>query len=39
VKELNHLYAQLAAVQELIRALEVYREFYPNLVSVKRKPA
>jgi hypothetical protein len=29
VKELEHLYAQLAAVQELIRALEVYREFSP----------
>ena len=38
-KELEHLYAQLAAVQALIRALEVYRQFYPNLVPSKRKTA
>ena len=39
VLELEHLYAQLAAVEALIRALEVYRQFYPNLVPSKRKSA
>jgi hypothetical protein len=38
-KELEHLYAQLAAVEALIRALEVYRQYYPNLVPSKRKTA
>jgi len=38
-KELEHLYAQLAAVEALIRALEVYRQFYPKLVLSKRKTA
>jgi len=38
-KELEHLYAQLAAVEALIRALEVYRQFYPNLVSSRRRTA
>ena len=38
-KELEHLYAQLAAVEALIRALEIYRRFYPNLVPSKRKSA
>jgi hypothetical protein len=38
-KELEHLYAQLAAVEALIRALEGYRQFYPRLVSSKRKTA
>ena len=38
-KELEHLYAQLAAVKALIRALEEYRLFYPNLVPSKRKSA
>jgi hypothetical protein len=38
-KELEHLYAQLAAVEALIRALEVYRQYYPKLVSSKRKTA
>jgi len=38
-KELEHLYAQLAAVEALIRALEMYRQYHPNLVSSKRKTA
>lgn len=38
-KELEHLYAQLAAVEGLIRALEVYREYYPRLVQHRRKSA
>jgi hypothetical protein len=38
-KELEHLHAQLAAVEALIGALEVYRRFYPSLVSSKRKTA
>ncbi len=38
-KELEHLYAQLAAVKALIRALEMYRQFYPELVPNKRKSA
>ena len=38
-KELEHLHAQLAAVKALIRALEKYRQFYPNLVPSKRKSA
>ena len=38
-KELEHLYAQLAAVEALIRALEVYRQFYPKLVPAKRQSA
>jgi len=38
-KELEHLYAQLAAVEALIRALEMYRQFYPKLVPSKRKTA
>ena len=33
--ELEHLYAQLAAVEALIRALEIYRQYYPKLVPDK----
>jgi hypothetical protein len=39
VMELEHLYAQLAAVEALIRALEIYRQYYPKLVPEKRKSA
>ena len=35
-KELEHLYAQLSAVEALIRALKRYKQFYPELV-VRRK--
>jgi hypothetical protein len=38
-KELEHLYAQLSAVKALIRALEVYRQFYPRLMPAKVKTA
>jgi len=38
-KELEHLYAQLSAVEALIRALEVYRQYYPRLVRPKVKTA
>jgi len=39
-RELEHLYAQLTAVEALIRALEVYRQYYyPNLVPNKRQSA
>lgn len=38
-KELEHLYAQLAAVEALIRALEVYRQYYPSVVPPRRKTA
>jgi hypothetical protein len=38
-KELERNYAQLAAVEALIRALEAYRQFYPRLVPNKRKTA
>ncbi len=38
-KELEHLYAQLSAVEALIRALENYRSFYPELVAGKTKTA
>jgi hypothetical protein len=36
---LEHLYAQLSAVEALIRALEEYRKFYPNLVERKSESA
>jgi hypothetical protein len=35
-KELEHLYAQLSAVEALIRALKNYRQFYPELVSSRK---
>ena len=38
-KELEHLYAQLSAVEALIRALENYRSYYPELVARKSKTA
>jgi hypothetical protein len=38
-KELEHLYAQLSAVEALIRALKTYRSYYPELVVGKRKTA
>jgi hypothetical protein len=38
-KELEHLYAQLSAVEALIRALEEYRKFYPKLVERKSESA
>jgi hypothetical protein len=38
-KELVHLYAQLSAVEALIRALEEYRKFYPKLVERKSQSA
>ena len=38
-KELEHLYAQLSAVEALIRALERYRESYPKLVMRKSETA
>lgn len=38
-KELEYLYAQLAAVEALIRALEVYRQYYPTVVPSKQKTA
>jgi hypothetical protein len=38
-KELERLYAQLSAVEALIRALEVYRQFYPRLVRPKIRTA
>jgi len=38
-KELEHLYAQLAAVEALIRALETYRQYYPRLVAHRSKSA
>lgn len=38
-KELEHLYAQLSAVEVLIRALKTYRSYYPELVVGKRKTA
>jgi hypothetical protein len=39
VKELEHLYAQLSAVEALIRALKQYRQFYPALVSSRKETA
>jgi hypothetical protein len=38
-KELEHLYAQLSAVEALIRALEIYSKFYPELVVRKSRTA
>ena len=38
-KELEHLYAQLSAVEALIRALKTYRSYYPELVVGKSKTA
>jgi len=38
-KELEHLYAQLSAVEALIRALKTYRSYYPELVAGKSKTA
>jgi hypothetical protein len=38
-KELEHLYAQLSAVEALIRALKTYRNFYPELVVRKSRTA
>jgi len=38
-KELEHLYAQLSAVEALIRALKNYRRFYPELVSSRIETA
>jgi len=38
-KELEHLYAQLSAVEALIRALRKYRQFYPELVSTRKEMA
>ena len=38
-KELEHLYAQLSAVEALIRALKKYRQFYPELVSSRKETA
>jgi hypothetical protein len=39
LQELEYLYAQRAAVEALIRALEAYREFSPRLVTHKTKTA
>jgi hypothetical protein len=36
-KELEHLYAQLSAVEALIRALKTYRSYYPELVWERAK--
>ena len=38
-KELEHLCAQLSAVEALIRALKRYRQFYPELVSSRKESA
>jgi hypothetical protein len=38
-KELEHLCAQLSAVEALIRALKTYRSYYPELVIGKSKTA
>ena len=38
-KELEHLYAQLSAVEALIRALKTYRSYYLELVIGKSKTA
>jgi hypothetical protein len=38
-KELEHLYAQLSAVEALIRALKNYRQFYPELISSRKETA
>jgi len=38
-KELEHLYAQLSAVEALIRALKKYKQFYPELVSSRKETA
>jgi len=38
-KELRYLNAHLAAVEELIRALEQYRQFSPTLVIKKTRTA
>jgi hypothetical protein len=38
-KELEHLYAQLSAVEALIRALETYRHFYPELITQRKATA
>jgi hypothetical protein len=38
-KELEHLYAQLSAVEALIRALKIYRQFYPELVTSRKETA
>ena len=38
-KELEHLYAQLSAVEALILALKTYRSYYPELVIGKSKTA
>jgi hypothetical protein len=35
-KELEHLYAQLSAVEALIRALETYRNYYPELIRTSK---
>jgi hypothetical protein len=39
VKELEHLYAQLSAVEALIRALKTYKQFYPELVVHRKETA
>jgi hypothetical protein len=38
-KELEHLYAQLSAVEALIRALKRYKQFYPELVVQRKETA
>ncbi|MBZ5590599.1 MAG: hypothetical protein LAP39_00070 [Acidobacteriia bacterium] len=38
-KELEHLYAQLSAVEALIRALKKYKKFYPELVVQRKETA
>jgi len=38
-KELEQLHAQRSAVKALIRALQAYRHFYPNLVVQKKGAA
>jgi hypothetical protein len=38
-KALEHLYAQLSAVEALIRALKKYKQFYPELVSSRKETA
>ena len=39
VEDLERLYAQLAAVEALIRALKRYKQFYPELVVHRKETA
>jgi hypothetical protein len=38
-KELEHLYAQLSAVETLIRALKRYKRFHPQLIVDRKETA